>query len=115
MVVKNIPATSVTVKKVWDDSDDKDGKRPESITVTLSNGDEVTLSGENDWTATIDGLPKFDEDGREIEYAWTEAGCPGYELTGTEVEGTVTTLTNTAVQPEGHTREDPRPGEPTSI
>ena len=84
----------VSVEKVWDDNDDQDGKRPESLTVTLSNGDKVTLNEENEWKATITGLPKY-EKGVEIEYTWTEASVDGYELTNTETEGYVTTLTNT--------------------
>ena len=84
----------VSVKKVWDDDEDRDGKRPDDLTVTLSNGDEVTLGASNDWEATIERLPKY-KDGKEIEYAWTEGSLPeGYELTGTATEGYVTTLTN---------------------
>ena len=30
--------TQATVKKVWDDSDNQDGVRPETLKVTLSNG-----------------------------------------------------------------------------
>jgi len=87
---------SATVKKVWDDKDNQDGKRPDSITVTLSNGEVVTLSEKNDWTATVDKLPKFDANGEPITYAWTEGDMPeGYTLKGDpEVKGTVTTLTN---------------------
>ena len=84
----------VSVAKVWEDNDDQDGKRPDSITVTLSNGDKVTLNEDNDWTATITGLPKY-EKGEEIEYTWTEASVDGYELTDTKVEEYLTTLTNT--------------------
>ena len=87
--------TSATIRKVWDDSNDQDGLRPKALVVTLSNGTEVTLDEENDWTATINGLPKF-ANGTEIQYSWTEGTLPeGYELTGTSVNGTVTTLTNT--------------------
>ena len=84
---------NVSVKKVWDDDNNRDGKQPESLTVTLSNGDTVTLGASNNWEATIEGLPKY-KDGVEIEYAWTEADIDGYELTGTAVEGYVTKLTN---------------------
>ncbi|MBE5802354.1 MAG: Cna B-type domain-containing protein [Clostridiales bacterium] len=86
--------TSATVKKVWDDANNQDGKRPESLTVTLSNGESVTLNEANGWTATIDNLPKY-ADGEEIKYTWTEGEMPaGYSLTDTSVSGTVTTLTN---------------------
>ena len=86
--------TEATVKKVWDDADDQDGKRPESLTVTLSNGTTVTLNEGNKWTATVKDLPKY-ANGQEISYTWTEGSMPeGYTLTGTAKEGTVTTLTN---------------------
>ena len=86
--------TEASVKKVWDDADNQDGKRPETLTVALSDGQTVTLNAENKWEGKITGLPKY-KDGKVIEYTWTEAGLPeGYELTGQKTEGTVTTLTN---------------------
>ena len=36
--------TEATVKKVWNDANNQDGKRPETLKVTLSNGTEVTLN-----------------------------------------------------------------------
>ena len=86
--------TRATVKKVWDDANDQDGKRPKTLKVTLSNGASVTLNAENQWTATVENLPVY-RNGRRIEYTWTEEGLPeGYTLTNTDVNGTVTTLTN---------------------
>ena len=87
--------TSATVRKVWNDNDNQDGIRPESLTVTLSNGQSVVLSEANGWQATIDNLPMY-ANGQQIAYTWTENNLPeGYALTDTVVEGTVTTLTNT--------------------
>ena len=86
--------TDLTVKKVWDDEDNKAGKRPLSLTVTLSNGDSVTLEEANGWTATIKGLPVYDK-GSKIEYSWSEEAMPeGYTMTSSSTEGTVTTITN---------------------
>ena len=86
--------TEATIRKVWDDANNQDGKRPAELKVTLSNGTEVTLNDANKWTATIDKLPKY-ADGAEIEYTWTESELPeGYSLTNTETTGTLTTLTN---------------------
>ena len=86
--------TEATVKKVWDDVDDQDGIRPDSLKVKLSNGTEVTLNAENKWTATVTNLPKY-SNGTPISYTWTEDTLPeGYTLKGTVVNGTVTTLTN---------------------
>ena len=86
--------TEATVKKVWDDANNQDGKRPAELKVTLSNGTEVTLNDENEWTATVTDLPKF-ADGKEITYTWTEGDAAGgYTLTDTRSDGTITTLTN---------------------
>ena len=92
--------TSATVTKIWNDADNQDGKRPESITVSLladgeATGETVTLSAENNWTQTVSDLPEK-ADGKAIEYTWTEEALPeGYELTDNSKNGTVTTLTNT--------------------
>ena len=99
---KHTPETvKLTVVKVWDDADNQDGERPEKLTVELSNGGtEAVFTAElnegNKWTAETDELPKY-ADGVEITYTWTEdeEGLPeGYSLTSTELEGYVTTLTN---------------------
>ncbi len=85
----------VTVTKVWEDNDDQDGIRPESLVVTLSDGTEVTLTAADKWTATVEGLPKY-KDGEEIKYTWTEGELPeGYTMTSNNTEGLVTTITNT--------------------
>ena len=101
--------TSATVKKVWNDANNQDGKRPESLTVTLSNGTEdvetVTLNEENSWTATVEKLPKY-ANGQQIVYTWSESGLPeGYKLTGNATEGTITTLTNTHTPEETSARD----------
>ena len=92
----NTLLTKATVKKVWDDDDNRDGIRPESLTLTLNGttGVSVTLNDDNDWTATVVDLPQF-VDGVEVEYSWTEGEIEDYELTKTEKEGTVITITNT--------------------
>ena len=92
--------TSATVTKIWNDAENQDGKRPESITVSLladgkETGKTVTLSVENNWSQTVSDLPEK-ADGKAIEYTWTEETLPeGYELTDNSKTGTVTTLTNT--------------------
>ena len=91
---------SATVTKVWNDAENRDGKRPESIEVHLMNGNTkvttVTLSEANKWTASVDNLDRY-TNGKENTYTWEESekGLPaGYTLTGNTTEGRVTTLTN---------------------
>ena len=91
--------TSASVVKVWNDANNQDGKRPESITVSLladgrDTGITVTLNAENNWTQTVTDLDEK-ANGKVIEYTWAEENVPeGYELTGNTADGTVTTLTN---------------------
>lgn len=91
--------TSASVVKVWNDANNQDGKRPESITVSLladgrDTGITVTLNAENNWTQTVTDLDEK-ANGKAIKYTWAEENVPeGYELTGNTADGTVTTLTN---------------------
>ena len=96
--------TAATIKKVWDDASNQDGKRPTELKVTLTSSDptfksrEVTLNEQNGWTATEENLPKNvkNQVAKEAVYTWTEDKLPeGYSLTDTTVDGKVTTITNT--------------------
>ena len=84
--------TSVEGKKVWDDADNQDGKRPESIKVRLlANGTEVAtkdVTAADNWTYKFTDLPKF-ADGKEIVYTVTEDAVADYT---TAIDGT--TITN---------------------
>jgi LPXTG-motif cell wall-anchored protein len=83
------------------------------VTVTLSNGTDVTLNEKNGWTATVNDLPKYNDEGKEIKYTWTEESVSGYVLTSTEVDGNVTTITNTVVPDEpGKPSKPTKPSKP---
>ena len=82
------PATTeVSGSKTWDDKEDQDGKRPDSITIRLyANGeqvDNVTVTAENDWKWSFKNLPEY-ENGSKITYTITEDTVPGYT---TNVDG----------------------------
>ena len=69
--------TSVTVTKRWDDANNQDGKRPNSIKVQLyaddeKEGDEVELTDGN-WTHTWNDLPEK-KAGKTIKYTVKEVG-----------------------------------------
>ena len=85
--------TQVTVRKVWNDENNKQNKRPTSIWMKLSNGMAVMLNEANGWTATIAGLPTK-VNGKPAEYTWTEQTIIGYELESKIEEGNVTIFTN---------------------
>ena len=92
----NIPVT-----KSWSDSNNQDGLRPTSVTVTLYannvavNGKTLTLNSSNSWKGTFTDLPKY-KNGIEITYTVKENNPPtGYTPT---VSGSITngfTVTNT--------------------
>lgn len=91
--------TSAMVKIEWDDADDQDGIRPETLTATLKDDSEysntVTLNSTNNWTATVEDLPKYKVDNNEITYTWRQDGTPeGYASTDPSIDGIVTTITN---------------------
>ncbi len=101
-------STTVSVKKVWDDNSNQDGKRPETLELTLNgapDGFEVPdpkIQKSNDgntWTYTWSGLPKNDG-GEEIEYTVSEdekaAAKLGYECSGSPAKNGGT-ITNTHV------------------
>ena len=83
---------SLTVKIDWEDEDNHNDKRPDSVTAILSNGKDVVLK-KNDWSATINDLPVYEND-EEIVYTWTEETPTGYSLS-IKTNGDTTTLTNT--------------------
>ena len=90
--------------------------RPASIRMTLTaNGSmvqQVTLSDENGWTATVSGLPA-DLDGKPIAYAWSEPEITNYTQESTETTGTVTIFTNRIVRiPEELPPDEPQPKKP---
>jgi LPXTG-motif cell wall-anchored protein len=83
------------------------------VTVTLSNGTDVTLNEKNGRTATVNDFPKYDDEGKEIEYTWTEESVSGYKLASTKTSGTVTTITNTVIPDEPG--KPSKPAKPTKL
>ncbi len=87
----------LTATKVWDDNNNADGKRPNDLVMTLSDGTtnvgNVTLNNANSWTGSL-VVPECDENGNPITYTWTEANVPNYALTSTSTTGNTTTFTN---------------------
>lgn len=94
--------TYVFVSKEWDDNNDQDGKRPDSITVKLlRNGEDtgktVTLDAGNNWGGNFTDLKKYDN-GTEIQYSVEESSVPdGYTstLSGSAKEGYILTNSHT--------------------
>ena len=108
---ENIPTTSVTVRKVWDDDRNAAGLRPDHVTVRLSNGMTVTLNERNGWQATISNLPAMIE-GQPANYRWHETEVPGYTLAKTTVVGGATVFVNQLHRREAPPEDKPVPKRP---
>ncbi|MDU6558898.1 MAG: Cna B-type domain-containing protein, partial [Streptococcus sp.] len=100
-------AIDYKVTKVWNDANNQDGKRPESVTVQLykkvGDADPVAVEGKkltltakdktdaNTWVASFTNLPQY-EAGKEITYSIKEVDVPaGYKAS---VTGQVVTNTH---------------------
>lgn len=98
---------SYHVQKIWNDNNNQDGIRPESITVhLLANGVEIAsqvISESNHWEYTFENLDKY-QNGMPIEYQIVEDEVKGYE---TNISDSVTEIDNntTVVIENTHTPE----------
>lgn len=94
--------TSVSVKKIWKDSNNQDGIRPEKITVKLlANGEKtdktLTLDEKNNWSGSFTDLDAKKK-GKDIQYSIAEVSVPkGYKsiITGDATKGYIVTNTHT--------------------
>lgn len=99
---KHVPQfDDFTVTKVWDDSNNIDGMRPDSVTIHLNGSDgsstKATLSNAKDWKYTFKHMPLFDANGNKITYTITEDAVAGYTYTVTNEDRSFT-ITNSHVQ-----------------
>lgn len=79
----------ISGKKIWDDDNDRDGIRPQSVQLKIYENSLSTLvknvivdangSTGNEWTWTVEDLPVYDEFGSPITYIVVEDPVPaGY-------------------------------------
>ena len=107
----NAEVTEIPITKLWDDEDDLDGYRPESITVWLStasepnqiaqdfNGQELkaTISPDSDgqWTYVFKEVPAYDNQAQPIEYRVNENVIPFIDPNGNPGQYEMTVSGNT--------------------
>ncbi|MDE5966808.1 MAG: Cna B-type domain-containing protein, partial [Lachnospiraceae bacterium] len=126
--------TSLSVKKVWDDEEDNDGIRPDSVTVRLyadnaATGKTQVLNEANNWQAAFTDLDAYRDKGTAIKYTVVETAVANYTVSYAPKEyayaegaktGTIT-VTNTykpgetsytvkKVWADGNNRDGKRPG-----
>ena len=92
---------SVSVVKSWQDDNDKDGIRPDEITVKLyadgeDTGEELELSAADNWTGTFKELDEYNA-GEKVEYTVEEVAVDGYKtvITGDADNGYIVTNSHT--------------------
>ena len=92
--------TSVTASVKWDDADNQDGKRPESVNLQLkadeaASGDPVAVNAAGEWKTTWT-VAKNKPVAKEIIYTVEAAAPEGYKasVSGTAAEGYVITLSH---------------------
>ena len=82
LLVENSIPVDVSVAVFWNDGNNTEGFRPESVIVRLKKGDETIGSKElnttNNWTGTFADLYKYDDAGDEITYIVTEDDVENY-------------------------------------
>ena len=96
---KHVPETvNVSIKSAWNDANNQDGIRPETISVQLmkddkEEGDNINLK--IDSFKTWNNLPKY-ANGKEIKYAVAISDVSGYtkKVTGSVADGYVAAFTH---------------------
>lgn len=84
--IRNVEKLSIPVYKTWEDYDNVDELRPDSIFVRLLSNGEYTgefieLSENNDWQGEFKNLPRYDENGSKFSYSIEEDSVPYYAST----------------------------------
>lgn len=92
-------ALDIKVKKEWEDENDNDRVRPESVEVHLiregvDTGRKLTLDETNNWSGVFDHVLMFDEDGNRIYYSLNENPVEDY-VSRIEYDSQNMTLINT--------------------
>lgn len=85
----DIKYIDLEASKVWDDQDNQEGLRPESVEFQLykngkAQGKPVTVSAATDWKAHFTNLPDKDSNGKLITYTIKEVKVPTHYTVDTE-------------------------------
>ena len=112
----------IPVIKTWNDNGNRDGNRPESVTVHLfADGEEIAsaqLNEANGWKTTFTGLQRLREDKEKIVYTITEDPVEWYtaEINGYNIRNNYKPeLTSVTVRKEWNDNNNAAGGRPKSI
>ena len=102
-----VDTTTYTVTKIWDDDHDRDGVRPDQLTINLLGTEREVVDtkelpdgyeSEDVWTYTFKDLPVANKDAEEIDYSASEVleeSEDGYTKTNEIINSDSATFTNT--------------------
>lgn len=103
--------TDLIVRKAWNDANDAQKLRPQSVTVDVTrNGQTITtltLNAANRWTQTLTQLPMFDDNGEAYDYDVVENDVPEGYTASVVTRGTTFTVINTHRIDDGFVPVDP--------
>ena len=99
---KYVPTVDKKITVIWDDNNDNNKKRPTEVEIQPTvdgkpEGEPIKINVENNkdaeddnkWTTTVT-LPKYDDEGKEIEYKVSQNEVPKYETSYSEDTLTIT-------------------------
>lgn len=99
---KYVPTVDKKITVIWDDNNDNNKKRPTEVEIQPTvdgkpEGEPIKVNVENNkdaeddnkWTTTVT-LPKYDDEGKEIEYKVSQNEVPKYETSYSEDTLTIT-------------------------
>lgn len=103
--------TDLIVRKAWNDANDAQKLRPQSVTVDVTrNGQTITtltLNATNRWTQTLTQLPMVDDNGEAYDYDVVENDVPEGYTASVVTRGTTFTVINTHRIDDGFVPVDP--------
>lgn len=103
--------TDLIVRKAWNDANDAQKLRPQSVTVDVTrNGQTITtltLNAANRWTQTLTQLPMFDDNGEAYGYDVVENDVPEGYTASVVTRGTTFAVINTHRIDDGFVPVDP--------
>ena len=110
---------SIPVTKTWNDNNNRDGNRPQSVTVNLyADGvkvDSAILTEAGGWVATFTDKPRCNADGTEINYTvdedaveWYTSAVNGFNITNS-YQPVTTSATVTKIWDDGNNYQRIRP------
>ena len=118
--LNSVPTKTVTGTKIWDDYNNQENMRTDSIFVDVLQGtkvvDTIEVKASNNWEYTSKALPKYDDNNEEITYTVREHKVEDYtsNVVGTDITNTLDivptiTVSGSKTWEDYNNQEDTRP------